>query len=316
MNERKKYQHYVQRVYLKGFQNESGMLWCYDKHLDKAYQGSPDSLGGEKFFYDVPEVEKQLGVSQFIENWLNPLESVAATALRAWRESLLGNGEFSPTESEQRIMATYLAVQYLRTPRGRQQAEELTLIAAKVSFFNYLGETAPELANKLQNPIEEIQLSLAKDRRAAAHATVLLDIPLIEGLATVLLGHIWIVIENNTESSYYTSDHPVVAVPHAGSPVRPKSGLASQGIQVIYPLTPRHSLSLLERNFWKDFAPSDRRVHKQRIIKAHVEFDNSVQVFKSTRFVYSKNGDFALAKDMCRENPELRNPQRAILQSR
>ena len=56
MNERKKYQHYVPRFYLEGFQDDSGKLWCYDKQLDKAYQGSPDSLGGEKFFYDVPKL--------------------------------------------------------------------------------------------------------------------------------------------------------------------------------------------------------------------------------------------------------------------
>ncbi len=316
MNERKKYEHYVQRAYLEGFQNSSGKLWCYDKQLDKAYPESSRRLGGESFFYDVPEVEKQLGVSQFIEHWLNPLETDAATALKAWRDRLHRKGEFSPTECEQRTMATYLAVQYLRTPRGRQLAEELTLAAAKISFFNYLGEKAPELANQLQNPIEEIQLSLAKDRRAAAHASILLNIPLIEELATVLLGHIWIVVENKTEVFYYTSDHPVISVPHAGSPVRAKSGLASAGIQVIYPLTSRHSLSLLERSFWKAFAPSDRRVHWQQITNANVEFDNSVQVAKSTRFVYSQGGDFALAKDMCRENPELRNPERTILHSR
>ena len=145
---------------------------------------------------------------------------------------------------------------------------------------------------------------------------MLLNIPLIEELATVLLNHIWIVFENKSEANYYTSDHPVVAVPHAGSPTRAKSGLASAGIQVIYPLTPRHSLSLLERSFWKAFAHFDRSVHKQQITKANVEFDNSAQVIQSTRFVYSQDGDFVLAKDMSRENPELRDSQRTILQSR
>ncbi len=316
MNQLKKYQHYVPRFYLESFQDVAGKLWCYDKQLDKAYQGSSGGLGGENVFYDVSEVDKQLGISQFIENWFNPLETDAAKTLKVWRESLRAKGEFSPTESEQRILATYLAVQYLRTPRGRQLAEELTLLAAKISFFNYLGEKDPELANPIQNPIEEIQLSLAKDRRAAAHATILLNIPLVEELAAVLLKHIWIVVENKTENSYYTSDHPVVVVPHGGTPVRPKSGLASTGIQVIYPLTPQYSLSLLERDFWMVFAPSDRRVHRKQIAKANVEFDNSVQVVQSTRFVYSQDGDFALVKDMCRENPELGNPQRAILHSR
>lgn len=316
MNHLKKYQHYVPRFYLNGFQDDSGKLWCYDKQLDKAYQGSPDSLGGEKFFYDVPEVDKQISVPQFIENWFNPLEADAATTLKAWRENLLAKGEFSPTKSEQHIMATHLAVQYLRTPRGRQQAEELTLLPAKVSFFNYLGEKDPELANQIKNPIEEIQFSLAKDRRAAAHATILLNIPLIQELAAVLLRHIWIVVENKTESSYYTSDHPMVVVPHAKHPVRSMSGLGSHGIQVIHPLTPQYSLNLLERNFWTGFAPTDRKMHRQQLTKANVDFDNSAQVFQSARFIYSRDGDFALAKDICRENPELRNPERTILRSR
>ena len=42
--------------------------------LDKVYAQSAERLGGEKYFYDVPEVEDE--VAQFIEKWFNPMEGL------------------------------------------------------------------------------------------------------------------------------------------------------------------------------------------------------------------------------------------------
>jgi hypothetical protein len=316
MTERKKYQHYVPKFYLEGFQNSSEKLWCYDKQLDKAYEGSAKRLGGEKFYYDVPDVEKDVGTLQFIENWFHPMERDASSALTAWRDRLENKRVFAPTEEEQHAMAVFMAVQSLRTPRARKEAEEAALLAAKISFFNYLGETHPEVARKLENPLEDLQLSLNEERRAAVHAMMLLDLQLIEELAVILCGHLWIVSENQTCNTFYTSDHPLVVVPHVKHPVRSMSGLRSPGVQVLLPLTPRHSLSLLERSYWQKLSEHDRKLIPFGLTKEHVDFENSHQVVESTRFVYSHDGDFSLAREMCRDHPRLRDPERPIMATR
>jgi hypothetical protein len=112
--------HYVPRFYLEGFQSKSGKLWCYDKVLDKAYQQSPDRLGGERLFYDLPEADIKIGIPQFLEKWFNPLEADAALALKTWRHRLRAAGEFSPTTDELAIMSRFMAVQDLRTPKSRK----------------------------------------------------------------------------------------------------------------------------------------------------------------------------------------------------
>jgi hypothetical protein len=310
-----RYQHYVPRFYLEGFQSRTGKLWCYDKKLDKAYQQSPDRLGGESLFYDVPDVDETAGVSQFLEKWFNPLEGTASAALRNWRDRLSSKHAFSPTTEEMWTIAAFMVVQMLRTPRGRRLAVDSAVLAAQISFYNFLGKKNPELAARIGNPLEELHISLEKDRWAYAHVHQLLDIDLHEELAEILMSHIWIVTQNDSRWPYHTSDHPVIKVPHAQHPWKRMTGLRSPGIQLLYPLTPKFSLSLLEKTFWKQHLPHHRRLVGMPALKAHMDFDNSAQVSHAARFVYSRDGDFALAKDMCRETPELRNPDRPELAS-
>ena len=158
--DRVKYQHYVPRFYLDGFKAETGKLWCYDKKLERSYQSAPENLGGESIFYDTPEVEQQVGVSQFLEKWFRPLEQTSAIHLRAWRERLVANRQFAPTSIEAHDMAKFMVVQFLRTPRARRLAVDLLEMAAKISFFNFLGKAHPELAQRIQNPFKEMEIAL------------------------------------------------------------------------------------------------------------------------------------------------------------
>jgi hypothetical protein len=117
---RVKYQHYVPRFYLEGFRSSSFKLWCYDKLKDKIFQQSPDRLGGETLFYDIPDADKEIGITQFLEKWFRPLESDASSTLKSWREQLDIDGTISLTEAEIAIMARFITVQELRTPQREE----------------------------------------------------------------------------------------------------------------------------------------------------------------------------------------------------
>ena len=307
---RVKYQHYVPRFYLEGFQSRAGKLWCYDKMLDKAYQQSPDRLGGERLFYDLPEAEMKIGIPQFLEKWFNPLEADAASTLKTWRHRLRTIREFSPIADELAIMSRFIAVQELRTPKSRKSTVEIASMAATVSFYNYLGEKRPDLAEKIGNPFEEIQFDIPKEQWAYTHARTLIDVPLIEEIAAILLGHIWFVSENNTEWTHYTSDHPVTKYPHAKHPIRSMSGFRSPGIQIMYPLSPKHCLNLFERTFWKQHEHLHGEVFNQPLTNENMEFYNSAQVIHSSRFIYCQQDAFDMARDMCLRDAELRNPNK------
>jgi hypothetical protein len=46
-----------------------------------------------------------------------------------------------------------------------------------------------------------------------------------------------------------------------------------------------------------------------------VRFDNAAQVGESRRFVYCRDNDFGLARELCERCPELRDPERPALMS-
>jgi len=124
-----------------------------------------------------------------------------------------------------------------------------------------------------------------------------------------------LVMQNDSRWPYRTSDHPVIKVAHAKHPRRRMTGLRAPGIQILYPLAPRFSLSLLERTFWKGLVGWHGHVVQMPILKEHVDFDNSAQVRHAARFIFCRDGDFDLARDMCRETPELRSPDQPELAS-
>lgn len=58
----------------------------------------------------------------------------------------------------------------------------------------------------------------------------------------VLTDHIWLIGNNDTKSPLYTSDNPLVSRGHYGG-----TGLATVGIEIAFPLTPKYVLLLYER---------------------------------------------------------------------
>ena len=109
----------------------------------------------------------------------------------------------------------------------------------------------------------------------------------------------------------HTSDQPFTRFPHKHSPYRNFTGYGSPGIQLNFPLSPRFSLSLLERGYFQKLANFDGRVRDVPLLPENVQHENSLQVLHSSRFIFSPKDDFLMAKEMCDENPDLRNHHRA-----
>src|SRR6185369_1646623 len=141
-----------------------------------------------------------------------PLEQKSAQILKEWRFKL-ERSVFSPSVEDLEPMAIFLAMQYLRTPKARRRAVAMNVLAAQIDFYNFLGRKAPEFARTIKNPFEELPMTVPEEKWAHVHATQLIDRRIIEEIAGLLMNHIWLVTENKTQWSLYTSDHPLVQTP-------------------------------------------------------------------------------------------------------
>jgi hypothetical protein len=304
---RAKYQHYVSCFYLKKFCNSEGKVWVYDKHLNKAYCRKPNAIGGETYFYDAPEIEKQLGVEQVVEKFFHPFEGKAASVINTWLSKLDRGMPFRIHRKQREFFAFFLATQLVRTPSHRDFIMQWGAAMKKIELNAYLQA-------KLRNVSEQdVKITWDKEREPYLHAERILDTDALTRYARILGSHLWIVISNPTRHTLYTSDNPVSRKVHKSGGWRSYSGIASEGIQLIFPLSPRFSLSLLERTRWKNFAKFDGKLGSVGMVDENVEHDNSGQVLQSTRFVYCQEDDFSLARLVCADFPEVTDPKRQLV---
>ncbi len=114
--------------------------------------------------------------------------------------------------------------------------------------------------------------------------------------------------KNRTERPFWTSDHPVNRYNQIDARPHGNLGLQSKGITMYFPLTPKLSLCLCDPNVY-GWLPS-----KYEIVDAeNVMHQNSLQVYYSTRYVFSDSKDFSFAEKITRENPLLKNIDRKRL---
>ena len=248
---RTKYQHYVPRFYLEKFCNSDGKLWVYDKHLDKTYSQKPANIGGETYFYDVPEIEQRLGVEQFVEKFFHPFEDQAAVVLTTWLSTLECGSYFRIHREQRELFSFFLATQLVRTPNHRNFIMQWGAAIKQIELDAYRRIHGANESN------HDARISWDKKRESYLHADRILDTNALNQHASVLNAHIWIVLPNLTRHTLYTSDNPISRKAHKRGGWRSYSGIGSEGIQLIFPLSARFSLSLLERTHWKKFEKLD-----------------------------------------------------------
>jgi Protein of unknown function (DUF4238) len=300
---RVKYQHYIPRLYLKNFCNSEGRVWVYDKKLAKAYARTPDNIGGETYFYDVPELEKEIGVVQFVERFFNDFEDCAARVLTDWLDQLRVGGDFQVAAKDRADFSLYLATQLVRTPNYRKFTLQMGAAILKVKLEAHIAAEAPD---------ETVDIKWRKEREAAFHARHILDLDTLETYAQIFHSHVWIFLRNPTGRSLYTSDNPILLKTHKRGE-RQLPGIGAEGIELIFPIAPNFSLSLLERSYWSHMEKFDGLVAPFNMADTNIDHDNSGHANQSTRFVYCRDDDFSLARRFCAEYPDVTDPERQII---
>ena len=112
--------HYVPRFHLDRFTHPDGHVWAFDKSTDSSFRARPRKLAKEGGFYDAPFLEGTGIDPTLLEQDLAGLESEAAGIMPSWvRQIETGHKAVTISETDRRTIATYIAVQALRTSEQR-----------------------------------------------------------------------------------------------------------------------------------------------------------------------------------------------------
>jgi hypothetical protein len=300
--------HYVPQFYLRNFSPDAGKIHVYDKVTGKSFFTNIRNVAGENYFYDVPELDAMLGVEQFIEKFFHPAEKSAAKAISLIVESLKKN-KFKKLHPDLRsTLSTFLTLQYLRTKETRTVLIELFEKFNTEMFRAHLEHTKPELKDA------QFEAKLKKEAENQFHAVTILDPEMFIPISATLRDHLWIILKNTTGKVFYTSDNPLVRHGNIKHPVRSFSGLGSKGIEIAFPLSPEYLLLLAEAEVFAALKKKDGKAWAVTD-KENVTFYNSLQVLQSYRYIFAPEPDFDLADSMCNDNPNLRDVNKARVET-
>jgi hypothetical protein len=302
--DRTKKEHYVPQFYLRRFCSSDGGIFVYDKPLNKVFRANVRDIASDKYFYDMPAIDGVVGMEQFVEKYFHPIESETAAVL----EKLvleLDSGTFDHLSGEHRsTLSIFLVFQFMRTVEARHEIVQTIEKLEERLLRDFLATKHPEVADK------DFKVVLNEEEHASLHAEHLLNYEFVTEMAETISKHLWFIDVNETPLKLFCSDNPLVKQPHIRHPWRTMSGLASKGIEIVFPISSKYAIDIAEGTVFASMASKDG----QAIIireSENIVFFNSLQVRDSTRQVFCETGEFDLAKEMCRNHPELREPDRA-----
>ncbi|MBW3001871.1 DUF4238 domain-containing protein [Candidatus Woesearchaeota archaeon] len=316
MSHKIKKQHYVPQLYLKGFstqRNKEKYLFVYNKENKKCFQANIRKIACENYFYDIDETQITEKIFSKIESEFNiPLQKL----IQAEDLDKLN-------ESDKKVLSYFIAAQLFRTKQFR-----LTYKQICDGLFDKIGKS--QLAD-----FKEGQVTLTEDSLKRLHISSIFSF--IEDISKIIQTELsWKLCINNTKMPFWTSDNPIVFYNELESdPFVSNMGLKCKGFQLHFPLSHRLLLILLDPNTRiRDLSKSktikdpnyrakiskinekvnfrlvDLLPDKEYVIEGRVIYENNLQIFSSTQFIFSKDNDFKLADKYLSEYPKYRNKNR------
>jgi hypothetical protein len=295
MAKRKK-QHFIPEFYLKMFCFKNDQLWVYDKFTKRVFKTNVTNIAAESYFYDLPDSVKLKDINkQAIEVAFSQLEDAFKTILDETLQMI--NTKRRITRNQKEELAFHLAIQYLRTSEYRRQNVESSEKMANVLLREMVK------ASRLDMSMDDYEVRFNQQYASLEHVKHVFNPDFLVPFIKALRNHIWIVGENETSQYFCTSDVPIVKKAHGRT-----AGVESKGIEIAFPLTPKHILIMKERRFFKTIKNLDCRC--KALDKNEVSYYNGLQVLRSYQQIYCPSDSFSQAKTICLNHPEICTPER------
>lgn len=337
-----KKEHYVPRCYLENFASGNKRIEVFDKwKLMVRNNQDIKNVAMENGFYDLDlldilshidakkcEMTKRdimsylgtdcwndvvdiIGDKRFIEKeHLANLEGVYSQLLKAIiQKSYNGNNWVihncrAMSENEKVLFSFFIAIQFLRTPKFRKTLADMVAgLAQTLAYKSQIGQ-------KDSLPKEAFEVDANPEYIKLEHNAMILDPEAALHIAETLADHIWIMCVNKTSVPFFTSDDPLVRIPHKRDEFHSYSGFASEKIEIAFPISSSLLLRMYDKNEYGHLF-CDRQFYEMKDIE-EVNYYNMLQVIDSYRCVFAAGEDFVAAKKYCEDHPELQAYRSAV----
>lgn len=335
-----KKQHYVPRCYLKNFLPANDRINVFDSFNLQIREQKIMDIAMENYFYDIKfsdllqRVEKEVGEKAKkkimeilgVNNWesvldkldekyiekdfFSPLEDIYSKLLQKFiKNSYEGNNWvmencLACSEIEKDLMAFFIAIQFIRTKSFRENFGDMIAKVCQTLVYKH------QMKNEDALPKEAFEFKANPDWVKLQHSSMILDKELTLETAKILRNHIWVIYVNKSESPFYTSDNPIAIIPHKRDKYRCHAGLASKGVEIVFPISSKLLLAMYEKTTYNEIF-SDKQFHVLTS-ENDINYFNYHQVLQRYRCIFSEKNNFEFAKKIYEENPELQKYQSRI----
>jgi len=277
-----KLHHYVPQMHLRRFADGAERLITVDIARNSRFPRSVGDAAAQNYFYAVDDDEGRRSMA--VEQALSELEGVAASAI----DRLLA-GDFPPAADTREAIATFLGLQWTRTPRARDGTNRITDAAARLltrahgpeGFAAALRKAGEEVTDDEAAALWREVVSGTAFRITATQDThIRLMLEAGEAVATLFANMPWQLVRFERRG-LLTCDHPIGLWHHAEKQRRFGIGPATAE-EIWFPLERR--TALLVSTQWDDgelLEPSTRLA--RRI--------NQIMVVGARRWLYHHPAD-------------------------
>lgn len=203
------------------------------------------------------------------------------------------------SEIEKEYMALFIAIQIIRTKSFRA-----TLGDTFAQFYQTLAYKL-QMNNENALPKEAFEVEANEDFVKLQHSTMILDEEMAVEIAETLCNHIWVIYVNKTDYPFYTSDNPVATIPHKRDEYMSYGGLASEGVEIVFPISPKLLLAMYEKETYKDKIQDRKYIELSS--KVQIDYYNCQQVYHSYRCVFSGKITLILQNRYVKKHPSCKS---------
>jgi len=307
---RVKQQHWVPRLYLRGWSDSKDKIWCFSKNDQTISNPNITNVAGGRWFNDLRQTLDPTNPELFqgVERLLARIEGMCAPIIRALREEsekyFLAHPDlpFDRTNllspKGRGVLADFMALQYLRTDERRGFIRQSINKILQMGMEESMPIALPNIDPK------KFTIKATEEEIKRQHLQQLLK---FHEYSQYFLNRYWMYGINLHDTSFVTSDNPVVRFGKRLHRAIPCDGLDSPAMRLLFPISPRLIIIMYDRQHFSELASWDGGL--DFVTEEAVGVYNRLQLKQCSRHIYSANSEFEFASTFCRKNPAVCSPE-------
>ena len=289
------YQHYIPQCYLRNFSNnkdKNAFVFVYNKLQSKVYPKAIKDICGEDDLYTISQEfcaanSEDIDTSSKVierEFFSFEVEKKYSSILNDSITNILQNGSFDKEKKYE--LAYHIAIQFLRLPDIKKKDAEMAysiipemIELHKEGLFLETGDIAfkdIDVKFNIDESINHFNSSYGSEETTTF-------------FAKCLANNYWNFLVVDDSKAFYTSDFPVVVMPHVPNATPKCLGLTQYGAEMSFPISKNIMLVVWDRIYFTSksnsdcsvIIPDDKQFRRYNLFryyyaKRHViSFDNS-----------------------------------------